>query len=640
MAKRIITPFAEAGDRAAMPDIPVGTDSNYQTGYPSQYEEDPVVNPGTAKFVERDKSNQLYNDITANIKEWQEHVYPEFITAAVNGGAPFSYTKGSIVSFSGVDYISFEDGNEDVPPSDKWIVYNPLNVNTPANISFMFDDAHQSVKDVLKPLFDARGYKFGMAIPGANLTQLSRIDYNDMLEMVSDGYEVINHAFTGDAPSTTTYGLMKFIGEVTTAQTRFNRSGINVVGFVTPNSKLNDIYKDSLSQMLSYGFTDFAATNPIPRGTSPYELHRLNMEAETEQVNIDAVDDVFRLGGTVVFYAHDVVENDDQWDKIVAIIDRAEELGVQIVGVTESIKNITKLKEPLLKYLQGDLINNDPDIYASGDAVIVVNNVTDLNITITPASLIRVEATIDLPVDISGVSGNLLTFCSTLRTISGTFGNSSAIGIELKDSGDTIEISDEVSGVELNANVARYNISAITLSSTVKVTVYMLIDCTQAGSVALMRNPLLRLGNDVEAAKFTGLTVVGITNNTIPNSTITFGSNQTVTLTDAADNGRFSITSNVLTITSEWTGSIHGSIVGNGGQSVDGGFISWTIGGTTGGGGVGGVACVSPITDAETPTGCASIAASFKVGQTLTLTAHARLVDILVSNNTSRITSL
>lgn len=124
MAKRFITPFAEAGDRATMPDVPVGTDSNYQTGYPSQYEEDPVVNPLTAKFVERDKSNQLYNDITANLKEWQEHTFPAFITSAVNGGVPFSYKKNSIVTLGGVDYASSVDGNEDVPPSSKWEVFS------------------------------------------------------------------------------------------------------------------------------------------------------------------------------------------------------------------------------------------------------------------------------------------------------------------------------------------------------------------------------------------------------------------------------------------------------------------------------------------------------------------------------------
>lgn len=129
MAKRFITPFAEAGDRAEMPDTPAGSDSNYQTGYPSEYEEDPVVNPLTAKFVERDKSNQLYNDITANIKEWQEHGFPEFITSANNGGVPFSYKKNSIVTYLGVDYTSKENSNTDVPPSSKWGVLDFILIN-------------------------------------------------------------------------------------------------------------------------------------------------------------------------------------------------------------------------------------------------------------------------------------------------------------------------------------------------------------------------------------------------------------------------------------------------------------------------------------------------------------------------------
>lgn len=153
MAKRIITAFAEAGDRAAMPDVPAGTDSNYQTGYPSQYEEDPVVNPATAKFVERDKSNQLYNDITANIKEWQEHTYPAFITAAVNGGVPFAYAKNSIVTLSGVDFTSIVDGNEDVPPSAKWSLLSTNEIETklsPLTVAIMTADTRFSTDDIGK----------------------------------------------------------------------------------------------------------------------------------------------------------------------------------------------------------------------------------------------------------------------------------------------------------------------------------------------------------------------------------------------------------------------------------------------------------------------------------------------------------
>ena len=128
MAKRIITPFAEQGDKDIIPESPVGLDVNWQTGYPQSYEEDPGTpeNPNLdARFVERDKTNQLLNDITANIKEWQEHTYPAFITADNNGGAAFPYKEGAIVTYNGVDYISLIDNNTTLPTSSDWIVYIP-----------------------------------------------------------------------------------------------------------------------------------------------------------------------------------------------------------------------------------------------------------------------------------------------------------------------------------------------------------------------------------------------------------------------------------------------------------------------------------------------------------------------------------
>ncbi len=124
MAKRFITPFAEAGDRSEISDTPIGTDVNFQTGYTAEYEADPVTDPN-AKYVERDKTNQLFNDITGNIKLWQENTYPEFITEANNGGVAFPYKEGAIVSFNGDDYISLIDNNTTLPTSSDWIVYIP-----------------------------------------------------------------------------------------------------------------------------------------------------------------------------------------------------------------------------------------------------------------------------------------------------------------------------------------------------------------------------------------------------------------------------------------------------------------------------------------------------------------------------------
>lgn len=141
MAKRFITPFAEAGDRAEISNEPIGSDVNMQTGYPAEYEADPISDPN-ARFVERDKTNQLFNDITANIKEWQENTYPAFITAANNGGTAFSYKKGDRVSYNGDNYESLEDNNQDIPASPRWV------------------DVRSLIIPTFKSIFEALGYNF------------------------------------------------------------------------------------------------------------------------------------------------------------------------------------------------------------------------------------------------------------------------------------------------------------------------------------------------------------------------------------------------------------------------------------------------------------------------------------------------
>lgn len=121
MAQYIKIPFAQLGDKATIPDIPIGLEVNYTTGYTAAYEADPDTDP-TARYVERDGQNQLFFVLSSNIKEWQEHIYPSFITTAENDGAPFPYEKGMIVRYLGLNYISLEANNQDAPPSSKWEV--------------------------------------------------------------------------------------------------------------------------------------------------------------------------------------------------------------------------------------------------------------------------------------------------------------------------------------------------------------------------------------------------------------------------------------------------------------------------------------------------------------------------------------
>lgn len=125
--KRFITPFAESGIKAPVSDVPAGTDVNYETGYTPEYALDPVSDP-SARFVEITDENQILNDITGNVKLWQDDNYPEFITTAKNGGVAHSYNKNVVVRYGGDLYISTEDGNDTLPTSAKWIPYLPSEI--------------------------------------------------------------------------------------------------------------------------------------------------------------------------------------------------------------------------------------------------------------------------------------------------------------------------------------------------------------------------------------------------------------------------------------------------------------------------------------------------------------------------------
>lgn len=122
------TPFAENGDKVeiAEKNTSDGTVS-YQEGWSVDYQRDMEIDKN-AKAVERDVMNGILNDITSNIRQYQTMAFPEFITSEDNGGTPFLYTAGTVVSYRQNEtedfknYVSLVDNNNSTPgeDSEKW----------------------------------------------------------------------------------------------------------------------------------------------------------------------------------------------------------------------------------------------------------------------------------------------------------------------------------------------------------------------------------------------------------------------------------------------------------------------------------------------------------------------------------------
>lgn len=90
-------PWATYGDKASIPDtVQVDGSVSYPEGFGVDYELELGVD-AAALPVPRPETNQLYYDLTSNIRAWQLAGLPEWATAAQNGGVAVTYPKSAMV---------------------------------------------------------------------------------------------------------------------------------------------------------------------------------------------------------------------------------------------------------------------------------------------------------------------------------------------------------------------------------------------------------------------------------------------------------------------------------------------------------------------------------------------------------------
>jgi hypothetical protein len=126
MAKKIPYAFGVSGDLTPVPDTSTSTELSYQDGWSPDYEKSPEE--AGYREIDRGQHNQLWNTVTANIKEWQEQLYPEHQPDTI-------YPVGSIARYSGVNYLRVGGTTVTADPSvsNEWVVYSSITETTPIN---------------------------------------------------------------------------------------------------------------------------------------------------------------------------------------------------------------------------------------------------------------------------------------------------------------------------------------------------------------------------------------------------------------------------------------------------------------------------------------------------------------------------
>lgn len=126
-------PFAASGDKTAIPVPAQGSGAvSFTEGWGFDYERDPATDPD-AKRIPRDQTNQLMWAITDNLRQYQLTGFPEYVTAAQNGGVAVSYALGAYVRYEtapgvwGV-FASTVDANTALPTdATKWRAVDAFN---------------------------------------------------------------------------------------------------------------------------------------------------------------------------------------------------------------------------------------------------------------------------------------------------------------------------------------------------------------------------------------------------------------------------------------------------------------------------------------------------------------------------------
>lgn len=118
MNKFLRIPFAENGDKISIPDASRADGYvSFNEGWGGDYERDLKSDPN-AKPVGRKEMNGVLNAITTAIRQYQTTGFPEFITAADNGGTAYQYAAGTVVQYAGKFYVSLIANNTSVPGTD------------------------------------------------------------------------------------------------------------------------------------------------------------------------------------------------------------------------------------------------------------------------------------------------------------------------------------------------------------------------------------------------------------------------------------------------------------------------------------------------------------------------------------------
>lgn len=611
-------PSATASNPISMGATPVGN-NNWKV-----YSLDAVVKltPQLREALRRSYAEAGYNLVAGSFEAGGTLVNVNDVLLQERTGKAFSGPAGTVSAGTNPTSGGFVDVSAKL-----------LRHSTSPSISFIFDDAWASVSTVLKPLFDTYNAKFGIAVPTASLGSPNRLTNQSLMEFSRDGYEVLNHAVSGDVMATTDKGIGGVKGELATCWDTLNILGIKATGFVTPSSTLNGVYIGAIGEFCDYAFTKDARTTPIKPTTNPKALHRFSVEGNTSATCLTAIDNLRVDGGALVFYAHDIASGDANYLKIQAILNKCATDGVPVLLPRECVsKSVSPVGNSVRAFVEGELIDNRVDNWnVTGGATYTTDANKDMTVTVTEAGSFLIQKIVNITNHADTV--DLLTWSASVRNLSSNILTNSTLAIRLYSGVDgtgTQLYATQEKSAKPNSTYVRYYAEAAQAGAK-SALLYIRVSVSDAGTF-LVRAPVFRRGSSISQRKYVNPTLLRFTG-TIPTQSIAANVGYTlVTLTNVADNNLYKVENNTFIFLRDAAVAISVSLVANGAGVANGwlgGSCALSINGET--------SCISPVGGGgDHIAGCASVTLGVTRGTAISVRCLATGVAFAIGSANSR----
>lgn len=271
-----------------------------------------------------------------------------------------SYARGKINDLN----IKVENNNNNLSSQIKEIG-NKLNNNEPV-LSFIFDDARQSVYDKALPIFQKYNKTASIALITENLEASVNLAMttNNVLDLVNAGWDMMCHGYKSTQLSDSTTDEVA-IREISYAKQVANKYGIELNGYVAPYGITPAKFLPMIKQNFKYAYCNYSS-GLLDYSKDLYTINRYLLENKTKIQIDEKLNECIVSKGFLTFYCHEILDDvtvGNSATMIEYIITQCEALGVKVMNVKEAMdylfskqnnNKIIKTKE-----VYYDLVNDD-----------------------------------------------------------------------------------------------------------------------------------------------------------------------------------------------------------------------------------------------------------------------------------------